>query len=119
MRVVVTVILILLLFIIGCWNDSGVENDERYLYTLQAYPLCDFLVGEDSGGQWKSVSVPAGSTLTQNDLVGDCPNIDFDLYGCGQYVLRYIVESTTCTNCKDSTDITINKCCLQGSANCN
>lgn len=86
---------------------------------LAANPLCDFLTGEDSGGEWTIVTIPAGSTLANTDLIGDCPSIDFDLFGCGEYTLRYTVESTDCVGCTDFVDVDIIKCCISGSATCN
>lgn len=93
-------------------NYSEDEGDGAFSASV-AYPLCDFLVGEDPGGYWTIVlPLPDGSTLEDIDLGnGDCPSIDFDLYGCGNYNFLYTVSCV-------STDVSITKCCLLGVANC-
>lgn len=107
----------------GCrtFTDSGEHMGSGLVSPLQSYALRDFLVGEDCCGIWTIVSKPDSSTLTNTHLTGtDNPVIDFNDFGCGDYILQYKVESSTCPNCFDSTEVHILlPCCtLVGSSSC-
>jgi len=86
----------------------------NFCYSLRTSALPE----ADNGGDWSIVSLPVGSTLVDADIVGDNPCVDFDVVGCGTYVLKYSVESDICANCVAETDLTVYKCCLVGSATC-
>jgi hypothetical protein len=71
----------------------------------------------DTGGDWTVVSQPELSLpLT---LSGDNPCIDLSLYGCGEYIFKYTVESTTCDSCVDESTHIINySLTLVGTSSC-
>ena len=101
----IRILTFIVLIAIGC------SAPEEKIRVMAAYPLCDGLTGEDAGGAWSIISTPTGSTLTAADIVGDCPSVDFDLFGCGTYVLMHTVESPNCTNCIDTEEVTFEQCC--------
>lgn len=95
--------LLLFTFLVNCTPSKQMvrapENITRCLKTV-------LIPTADNGGTWEVVSQPALSLpLT---LVGDNPCVDFALYGCGPYTLRYTVESTTCAGCTAQSTHTIN-----------
>ena len=53
----------------------------------------------------------AGGTLSNSDLVGNDPCVDFELFGCGQYIIEAIDTSSTCTNCEVRDTIYPYYCC--------
>lgn len=104
-------IVISIFIIISCES----HDDTPIVQTKVVNNLCDFITGEDAGGDWSIVlPLPSGSTLTDSDLSSPCPNIDFNDFGCGLYSLKYLVESTTCEGCKDSTIVNIELPCCTG-----
>ena len=72
----------------------------------------------DGGGIWTTLSIPTGSTMTNTDLSGDNPCIEFDDYGCGMYNLEYTYESSTCEGCTKSNIVPFRNCC-ENILNCN
>jgi len=73
-----------------------IELSNDIVTIKQSYFLLDFLVGEDTGGTWTICGLPENSTLTNLDLIGDNPQIDFNDFGCGVYCLRYTVSNEDC-----------------------
>lgn len=96
--------LVILFLVIGCTDQPKVGKQVHYS-SKAITCLRDFINGEDSNGSWSIISIPPGSTLLQSDLSGtDNPCIEFDDFGCGEYVLKYKV-TTLC--CMDSVTINI------------
>lgn len=95
------------------------------LETVACTPILDFYkanvapLNVDDGGTWTIVSLPTGSTLTQGDLAGDNPCLDFNIFGCGQYILNYSYSSSTCDGCEKNADVVFIKCCLEINPICN
>jgi len=68
----------------------------------------------DDGGTWSIGSpddIPSNSTLTNAELIGDNPCIDFDIYGCGKYYITYTIPSETCEGCIKSVRVPFRRCC--------
>lgn len=111
MRMIIYISIILLMC--SCKEENsgvGVEMDiESRSLVKTTYCLLDLLEGDpSSGGCWTLISVPAGSTITQSDLVGDNPCIVFDNEPCPQdYVFEYNALCDGCDGCIDPATLTI------------
>jgi len=73
------------------------------------YCLLDIMNGDPtSGGCWTLISVPPGSTITQNDLTGDNPCIEFGGQPCpNDYVFEYQALCGGCEDCIEPATLTI------------
>lgn len=65
----------------------------------------------DGGGTWTVLLNPTGGTMTDADLFGDNPCIEFDDFGCGIFNLEYTYESSTCDGCTSSNIVPFRNCC--------
>ena len=95
--------LLLFTFLVNCTPSKQLvrapENITRCLKTV-------LVPTADNGGTWTVIDQPELSLpLT---LTGDNPCVNLALYGCGQYIFRYTVESTTCDGCIKESNHTIN-----------
>ncbi len=106
MRIVLSIILCL--FLVTCVSDTPTVEK----MTTNCYFLLDNMNGNpDTGGTWTWTTFPSG--FTPPALVGDNPEVCMGDIPCGDYVLTYTVESTTCEDCEDSSTLSFNNtlCC--------
>jgi hypothetical protein len=108
--------LIFILFI-SCSTAKFAPRQITYCWKTTLVPSADW------GGWWKIINQSPGTlpiTLPAKGTVGaDNPCIELGDYGCGVYVVRYYVESTTCFNCIDSSTHTLIYTDLTGFSICN
>jgi len=104
----------------GVISVCEIESNVACVNILDLYKAKVAPLKVDDGGTWTITSpLPQGSSLSQSDLIGDNPCLDFEIFGCGAYVLRYTYESSTCGGCTTFADVDFYKCCLSLSPICN
>lgn len=107
--------LILLLFLSSCTIKAHriVEPSNLTTRCLRTLLLPD----ADPGGTWSVIEPEFALPLS---LAGDNPCVNLAAYGCGLYEFKYLVESTTCAGCKDSSIVNVNyQLTIIGTTTCN